>query len=381
MLIIKIPTFRDKKSQLVKYFSRIKLYEYMNNSKPYLKGFSDFKRSDFNFNTITINTFPELNDPDHYNNCFIFRDTLLEAIKLITKKEVYKLVLITPNYSSINDYYGVAYLDGKIVFTVIFENTPAFETWFATTIRDDDENNYNNPVSLIYEFSNSNYSSQPISNLKTLNFEDNTGAFIAHFIPNQFIAEQLGNEKTEFLSPYITLNVTYNSNNIKASFDTLVEKKNLTISPPKDNTTVYEAFKNKAGFDFPEILKSFLSLHNGIKNTAFMSAEAIVSEWTNWKEIYDDWTQDELLDNYSTNQGKALLMYTTPYWIPFFDLQNGNFLAIDFAPNTKGTPGQIIKFGADQEIGYIQDKNLNSFLLNLANDQTDIEDFEWLYTA
>ncbi|HAI40881.1 MAG TPA: cell wall assembly/cell proliferation coordinating protein, partial [Maribacter sp.] len=73
------------------------------------------------------------------------------------------------------------------------------------------------------------------------------------------------------------------------------------------------------------------------------------------------------------NEGKTLLMYTTPYWIPFFDLQNGNFLAFDFAPDTKGSAGQIIRFGADQEIGYIQADRLDLFLESLMDVDGDIQ--------
>ena len=88
-----------------------------------------------------------------------------------------------------------------------------------------------------------------------------------------------------------------------------------------------------------------------------------------------EWTQEELLDTYSTNEGKTLLMYTTPYWIPFFDLYNGNFIALDFAPTEKGIPGQVIRFGADQEIGYQEAESLNAFLEELL-DSEEFEEFE-----
>ncbi|MEO8935044.1 MAG: hypothetical protein ABI295_12130 [Xanthomarina sp.] len=56
-----------------------------------------------------------------------------------------------------------------------------------------------------------------------------------------------------------------------------------------------------------------------------------------------------------------------PFWLLIFGLQNGNFLAFDFAPNTKGLPGQIIIFGADQDIGVQQAESLSAFLKGLLN--------------
>ena len=110
-----------------------------------------------------------------------------------------------------------------------------------------------------------------------------------------------------------------------------------------------------------------------------MTAEAMLNEWKQWNDIYEEWTQEDLLDTYSTNEGKVLLMYTTPYWIPFFDLGNGNFIGLDLAPAEKGTPGQIIRFGADQEIAYQQAESLDSFLKQLLEGE-EIVDWEWLPT-
>lgn len=378
LLKIKIISFSDKNLQRLNYFSTFKIYTKMKTIVDYTDRVKDMKWEDFNFETISINTLPKLDKPTHYKNSFIFRDALLQAIKDHFNQAVFKLLFITPDQSLTRKFYGIAFLDNKTIATVNFKVTPTFKTWFDAI--DKKDKNQQTDTSNIYSFADNLFSKQPSSNYDKELIIKNTGEFIMHQIPNQFIAEQLTKEKTDFITPYIELDVTYNLDDIKTSFETLVAKKNLIVTPAKNNDTAYAKFKNEAGFDFPKILKSFLTLHNGIKNTAFMSAEQIVLEWVNWKMIYDDWTQGDLLDNYSTNEGKALLMYTTPYWIPFFDLQNGNFLAMDFAPNTKGAPGQIIRFGADQEIGYIEDKNLNSFLLNLANDQSDIEDFEWLQT-
>ncbi|MBF8150032.1 SMI1/KNR4 family protein [Winogradskyella sp. F6397] len=347
----------------------------MANHIAYSDEFKDLQWTDFNFETIQIDTFPILENPEHYSNSFTFRDSLLEAIEKASGKKLLSLIFITPDHETIHNFYGVAYLEDKTVFTVEIENTTAFEAWF-TVIHDEQHKS-----ATVYNFSDNGYNSQPTSNLKDITFSEHTGAFINNFIPNAFIAEQLAKEKTDFLAPHIQLDAEIDMKALVASFIGLISEKRLTLHPPTNNEAIYEAFEKEAGYPFPQIIKDYLSLHNGIDRCAIMSAQDIYEEWKQWKDIYDDWTQEELLDTYSTNEGKTLLMYTTSYWIPFFDLENGNFLAFDFAPNTKGKAGQIIRFGADQEIGYIEADDLVSFFESLRGPESEIEDNEWFYIA
>ncbi|MHA7943954.1 SMI1/KNR4 family protein [Formosa sp. 3Alg 14/1] len=351
----------------------------MTNYTAYSDNFKDLLRSDFNFEILQIDTFPVLEDPYHYSNSFTFRDALLEAVEKHTGKPVFKLLFITPDYISIHKFYGIAYLEGKMVYAFEIEKTSLFEEWCDTIL--DEDPNEKTLTSSVYSFGQNSFSSQPISNLKHITFQEHTGAFINHFIPNQFIAEKLAKEKADFLAPFIQLEAGIDMKALVESFVGLISEKGLTLHPPTNNEAIYKTFEKEAGYPFPQLIKDYLSLHNGIDRCAIMGAEDMYNEWKQWKDIYDDWTQEELLDTYSTNEGKALLMYTTPYWIPFFDLENGNFLAFDFAPNTKGNPGQIIRFGADQEIGYIEADDLVSFFESLRRPESEIEDNEWFYIA
>ncbi|MGO3707923.1 MAG: SMI1/KNR4 family protein [Mesonia hippocampi] len=343
----------------------------------YTENLSEMKWDDFSFSPIQVNTLPPLKDPDHYDNGFTFRDSLIEAIEKHSEKEVFKLLFISPDNINSTKFYVIAFLEGKLILTVEIENTSLFNTWFNTLNRDKDDTK--KLTSKVYSFGKNLFSSQPISNFKEAYLYKETGAFIADFIPNEFIAEKLAKEKADFLTDFIQLNAKVDFTGVKQSFEALMAEKGLEIIPPKNNEAIYAEFEQEAGFPFPSIIKDFLTLHNGVKNAAIMGAEKILKEWKEWKVIYDDWTQEELLDTYSTNQGKALLMYTTPYWIPFFDLQNGNFLAFDFAPNTKGASGQIIRYGADQEIGYIHATDLIAFLKSLMGNEVEILDEEWFY--
>ena len=92
-----------------------------------------------------------------------------------------------------------------------------------------------------------------------------------------------------------------------------------------------------------------------------------LQEWKNWKQIYDDWPLEDLTGNNDSDANKTLGIYTNPYWIPFLHDGTGNFIAIDYAPNTAGQSGQIIAFGADEiKIRFIA-KDMEDFLQQLLN--------------
>lgn len=57
----------------------------------------------------------------------------------------------------------------------------------------------------------------------------------------------------------------------------------------------------------------------------------------------------ELKGNSQPDGRKTLGIYTNPYWVPFLSTGGGNFIALDYAPGSQGTSGQIIAFGADEQ--------------------------------
>lgn len=42
-------------------------------------------------------------------------------------------------------------------------------------------------------------------------------------------------------------------------------------------------------------------------------------------------------------------MYTNPKWIPLTHDGGGNHIGLDFDPGALGTPGQVIRFGRDED--------------------------------
>lgn len=48
------------------------------------------KWEDFHFDIMTVNTLPQIEDPEDIDNSFTFCDALLDAFKVATNKEVIK---------------------------------------------------------------------------------------------------------------------------------------------------------------------------------------------------------------------------------------------------------------------------------------------------
>ena len=137
----------------------------------------------------------------------------------------------------------------------------------------------------------------------------------------------------------------------------------------------YREFKEHTDLDFPENLKTLYQIPNAhldIHGLNLMTPNEVIEEWKNWKQIYDDpnWMLIDLTGNNFPDGRKTIGMYTNPYWIPFMATGGGNFVAMDFAPGSKGTSGQIIAFGADEiKIRYLAE-NLTDFLQQI-NDGKD----------
>lgn len=326
----------------------------MKNIITYTENLKESNWVDFNFDLIKINTLPEFENLDGFDAMDIFSEAIFKEIYNLTAKSTLKLLIITPDSTS-EKAYGIAFLQDKEILTMQVEATPLFNQWFSS-INDDAS------TPKVYTFTSNSSSSRSLFNNEKELTHKGMGEFICSQVPNSFIAEKLTKEKADFLTPFIELNASDNFELIEQYFKALVKQNNLNVIEPKNNDAIYAEFENEAGFAFPAILKSFLTLHNGVENTAFMDAQRILKEWRDWQSVYNEWTQEELFDTYSENNVKTLPMYVTPYWVPFFNLGGGNFIALDFVPNTKGTSGQVISFGADEQSAIYEAKTLSEFL-------------------
>ena len=365
-------------------------------SIPYNNQLKKVELLDIIFNTISLEEIPVpyFKDYSHHKSVTArnyksydtmgFRDTLLKHLSKNFESTVLKLIIITPKGEK-SHYDVFAYLSDKRIIGLYLEDKENFKLWMDIIFKDQyqkleeyrnngqferqPELNHNPQFMLTLgkgQFSQKWVNSGMLIDEKPYK---NTGAYLYKNAPKQYNEAKIAKEKQNYIKKYI--NTTHNSNINKALlkklFDEFIRVKKINPNPSKNNEQVYEEFETLSGYAFPEELKLLLSLHNGIENTGFLTAEQILDEWNNWKEIYDslDWMLIDLTGNTHPDGRKTIGIYTNPYWIPFLSTGSGNFIAIDYAPGSKGTSGQVIAFGADEiKIRFIAN-NLEDFFRKL----------------
>ena len=89
--------------------------------------------------------------------------------------------------------------------------------------------------------------------------------------------------------------------------------------------------------------------------------EETVKNWKVWKELIDEGINGVILGE-SHIPGKVKAMYANKKWIPFAYDWGGNHLGIDLDPGVKGTVGQVINFGRDEDTKFVFADDLQTFL-------------------
>ncbi|NPC90740.1 hypothetical protein HOO54_03105 [Bacillus sp. WMMC1349] len=145
------------------------------------------------------------------------------------------------------------------------------------------------------------------------------------------------------------------------------------LNPPATVKEIEEVEK-EMNITFPEDLRTLYLTHNGEKELgpglffglSFLSLEEMVREWRTWKEIASDEWQDEV-DAYSVPPVWIKEKYANQYWIPISSDGSGNHIGIDLDPDKEGKVGQVINFGADEEVKYVIAYQLKDFLIHITN--------------
>lgn len=303
-----------------------------------------------------------------------FRDNLIQVFSMQVEQKIERLFLVTPKEIS-GEYYGFLFLQNKQILPIKVIGSPLFYKWMEIVLRDDYEDK---DMQSLLQFASNEYSIISIGGPIKINNRifNETGKYLFDNAPKKYNEAKLAKEKANYMSKYYQPEGDVDTTAIKTAFDQMMKQFNPAFAPPADNEEIYEEFEKTAGFAFPKALKELLKLHDGIEDIPFLIAEDILDEWRNWKTIYDDWTLEELKKS-PDSEKKVLGLYVTPYWVPFFDLEDGNFMAMDFAPDKNGTPGQIIAFGANNEKGEWIADNLAAFLNTFkVNYDIDDEDYD-----
>jgi len=86
----------------------------------------------------------------------------------------------------------------------------------------------------------------------------------------------------------------------------------------------------------------------------------ILEEMDGWDEIINEGLDD---NDECTSMPKNTIncVYADSKWVPLFSDGSGNFIGLDFNPDSKGKKGQIINFGRDEEAKRVLSKTLASF--------------------
>lgn len=148
--------------------------------------------------------------------------------------------------------------------------------------------------------------------------------------------------------------------------DSLPELGN-SLNAPASNEKI-QLVEHTIGKTLPEDLKTFYRIHDGESGgiglffgLSFLSLDEAIADWKTWEEIADDIsTLDTDIISIPTNFIKE--NYANRFYFPISTDYSGNHIGIDLDPDEKGTFGQVINFGRDENIRYVIAFNITDFL-------------------
>ncbi|MCO1335742.1 SMI1/KNR4 family protein [Microbulbifer sp. OS29] len=146
--------------------------------------------------------------------------------------------------------------------------------------------------------------------------------------------------------------------------------KKIDLNPGCSEAEI-DALEQHVGVALPADLKEFLSVHNGqffrglglFFESQFLSTSDIAQRWDSWRELDEEYMNEDCADYMQSNpDGYIKPLYTNKSWIPLTFDWAGNHMGIDFDPDTKGVPGQIIAFGRDEDTKLLIAENFSDYI-------------------
>lgn len=354
---------------------------------------------DIPFNAIALSGLPEPfckdysnhSDPAYRNykswDTGGFQGIFIEQLGQLLSDDILKVKIITPKDPQ-SPYISFLYLKNKNIAGLHIENSGNFKAWMAIYFeksyqgrekhKEDGlytrqpELNPNAPFMLSFN----NAGGHGLKSIHTgmrvdVKPFDDTGAYLHKNAPPQYNQEKIAREKQNYIKKYINTELPeHDQEKLLSLWQQLLPLDAFKCLEGIDFSSHYAEFKALSGFDFPVSIKTFYQVPNAgleLNGLKLLKPKEIIEEWKAWKVIYDDWMLADLTGNNHPDGRKTLGIYTTPYWVPFAATGGGNFIAMDFAPGSKGACGQIIAFGADEiKIRYLAE-NLTDFLQQIAD--------------
>ncbi|MBX8471872.1 SMI1/KNR4 family protein [Pseudomonas sp. RIT778] len=146
------------------------------------------------------------------------------------------------------------------------------------------------------------------------------------------------------------------------------------LAPGCSDAAIAE-FESLVGKPFPESLKALYKWRDGQRGAAnsgpfygleFLSLAKARDNWESWKSIIDGWSSEEMTEASafctSGTPDAVQKLYASKYWIPFAYDYGGNHLGVDLDPGARGTVGQVINFGSDEDDKYVVATSVAAFM-------------------
>jgi internalin A len=128
-----------------------------------------------------------------------------------------------------------------------------------------------------------------------------------------------------------------------------------------------QQIEEKMNLTLPADLKEWYLCNNGEKDVgfsilgfSFLPLNEMYSHWKVWDDLREEWNETEGYTSYP--DGYIKKMYINKGWIPFSHDGGGNHIGMDLDPDIKGTDGQIINFGRDENDKFVIAPSLKDFL-------------------
>jgi internalin A len=142
------------------------------------------------------------------------------------------------------------------------------------------------------------------------------------------------------------------------------------FNPPASGEQI-AAYENLTGLEMPHDWKELYTIHNGqqqgekyglafIFSLPFLTIEESMRQW---KVLNEQLGDTSMFDHksHSVPADHIREQYVNKGWIPISKDSGGNYVGIDLNPDVKGTRGQVINFGRDEETKYVIASGLEAY--------------------
>ncbi|BAZ51113.1 protein involved in beta-1 3-glucan synthesis-like protein [Nostoc sp. NIES-4103] len=141
------------------------------------------------------------------------------------------------------------------------------------------------------------------------------------------------------------------------------------LNPPASEDEIRH-LETVLGYEIPQEMKTLYRINNGeteegkgiFYGLQFLSLCDVEQHWLCWKKIIEDGLEGFNEFCTSNPEGMIQSVYANEKWIPLIYDWGGNHIGIDLAPGVKGSIGQIINFGRDEDEKYVLAANLGELL-------------------